>query len=152
MACIPSCRRSGLAQVDAKGNVAWTDGSPIGAYMLKENGKATGTGNCYTMGAKDGALGKAPCASRNVFVCKRPKCRGDFSPTVQAAGLHFDPVLVQGDGNDKIWHDRGYTLKDVPIALIGTRPEPFNSTPMGGHSDFVCPPARTMHTHGAYAW
>ena len=36
--------------------------------------------------------------------------------------------------------------------LPSPRRQPFNSTPMGGQFDFVQPPARTMHPHGAYAW
>ena len=38
--------------------------------------------------------------------------------------------------------------------LTGTRRGPFNSTPMGGQSDFVWLPARTMHPRGgaSYAW
>ena len=33
-----------------------------------------------------------------------------------------------------------------------TRREPFNSTPMGGQSDFVCLPARTPHGGASYVW
>ena len=38
---------------------------------------------------------------------------------------------------------------DFPI-VVGTRRDPFNSSPNGGQCDFVRPPARTIHPRGAY--
>ena len=41
---------------------------------------------------------------------------------------------------------------DGVVLMLRTHPEPLNSTPNGGQSDFVWLSARTMHSHGAYVW
>ena len=38
------------------------------------------------------------------------------------------------------------------LGSAGPRPEPFNSTPMGGQSAFVWLPARTPHVGASYVW
>ena len=53
--------------------------------------------------------------------------------------------------------DNGTLAHDLTAAKTSDectlpRPEPFNFTPMGGQSNFVWLPARTMHPHGACVW
>ena len=97
--------------------------------------------SCMSMSADgNGNVISTNCKSRLIFMCERPRCRGDFSPTITAPGQHFAAVPLT-DGQT-LWNDHAYTVTNVPPQMLGATlfQGPHKALPKGTEI--------TVHTDG----